>query len=235
MSAEYLVGTSGWNYPHWQGLFYPEGWPKARWLEYYATQFATVEVNATFYRTFQDQTYHRWRECAPQGFTYVLKAPRFITHRQYLEGVEDAIKRFWASASLLLQLAPNTPYDPERLRNALLAFGDPRRVAVEFRHARWLTEETQKLLREVGAAFCTADSPKTRLSDWLTSNVAYIRLHGRKRWYAYDYSAQELSEVADLAKRMAEQGAGKVYAFFNNDFEGCAPRNALALLEMLRG
>jgi uncharacterized protein YecE (DUF72 family) len=87
----------------------------------------------------------------------------------------------------------------------------------------------------LGAIFCTADSPKTRLSDWVTSDTAYIRLHGRQRWYSHNYSDQELVEIADLATKMTVQGAEKVYIFFNNDFEGYAPQNALALQKILRG
>ncbi|MFQ5772543.1 MAG: DUF72 domain-containing protein, partial [bacterium] len=184
--VQFLVGTSGWSYPHWQGPFYPNDWPKSRWFEYYSQKFKTVEVNATFYRTFKDQTYHKWRQRVSGDFSYVLKAPRLITHRKYLSDVKELIKGFWRSAALLenrlglilLQLAPGTPYDPERLRTALLNFDDPGKTAVEFRHKKWFTEETRDLLKEVGAVFCTADSPKTELMDWVTSDVAYIRLHG---------------------------------------------------------
>jgi uncharacterized protein YecE (DUF72 family) len=239
--AQFFVGTSGWSYPDWQGIFYPDDWPKRRWFEYYAQKFATVEVNATFYRTFKDQTYLKWREQAPQEFRYVLKAPRFITHRKHLKGAEEQIKRFWQSASLLetklglilLQLAPHTQYDPERLKNALLTFGDPSKIAVEFRHKKWYTEEIRDLLKEVGAVFCTADSPESELRDWTTSDTAYIRLHGREQWYAYDYSDQELHEIAALAKRLAEPGAKTIYIFFNNDVNGYAPKNALTILDML--
>lgn len=241
--VRYLVGTSGWSYPHWQGIFYPADHPKSRWFEYYAGKFSTVEVNATFYRFFKDQTYHNWRDKAPENFKYVLKAPRLITHRKYLKDAQEQIKEFWPLASLLedrlglilLQPAPSTPYDPDRLKKALLAFGDPRKIAIEFRHNRWLTEGTRELLQEVGSVFCTADSPKTELVDWVTSDIAYIRLHGRKQWYSYNYSAQELHEIADLTKRMTRLGAKRIYIFFNNDFEGHAPKNALTLLEMLKG
>ena len=242
MNTQIFVGTSGWSYPHWFGRFYPEDWPKTRWFEFYTQKFSTVEVNATFYRTFKEQTYHNWRELAPAGFRYVLKAPRFITHRKYLSDVENECRTFWNSAVLLenrlglilLQLAPNTPYEPERLRKALLAFDDPTKIAVEFRHSRWFTEETKSLLKEVGGVFCTADSPKTQLMDWLTSETAYIRLHGRTRWFAYDYSNDELREIAELARKMAASGAKLVFIFFNNDADGSAPRNALALMEMLK-
>ncbi|MDZ7267690.1 MAG: DUF72 domain-containing protein [candidate division KSB1 bacterium] len=242
MKAQFLVGTSGWTYPEWQGVFYPEDWPKRRWFEYYAGKFAAVEVNATFYRTFKDQTYHKWREQAPAAFRYVLKVPRVVTHRKRLKEVEAEIKNFWRSASLLedklglllLQLAPGMTYDPERLKTALLTFGDAGKVAVEFRDHRWLTGEVKDVLKETGAIFCAVDSPKSRPVDWVTAEVAYIRLHGRQRWYNYDYSTGELREIAALAGRLVESGAGTVYIFFNNSVHGYAAQNALALQTMLR-
>jgi uncharacterized protein YecE (DUF72 family) len=238
---KFLVGTSGWSYSHWKGVFYPQDLPQSKWFGFYAQRFGTVEVNATFYRTFKDETYRKWYENAPESFRYVLKTPRFITHRKYLVDAGESIKRFCESASLLkekfgmflLQLAPGTPYDPDRLKTALQAFENPGKVAVEFRHKRWLTEETRQLLRELGAVFCVVDAPKTELLDWVTSDSAYIRLHGREHWYSYDYSTRELHEIADLAKRMAESGANRVYVFFNNDLDGYAPKNALELMGML--
>lgn len=240
-NTRFFIGTSGWNYPHWKGLFYPEDCPKSHWFEFYSRHFTTVEVNATFYRRFKDQTYHQWRERVPPEFRYVLKAPRQITHRKYLVDVKQDIQEFWASASLLedrlglilLQLAPSTPYDPDRLRRTLLTFEDPGKVAVEFRHKRWLTREIEGLLKEIGSVFCSADSPKMKLVDWVTSETAYIRLHGRKRWYSHNYSKEELKEIAQLAREMVNKAATRVYIFFNNDFDGYAPRNALSLMQWL--
>lgn len=240
-STPYRIGTSGWTYDHWRGLFYPENLPKTRWFAHYAQTFDTVEINATFYRTFGESTYRKWREQAPEGFTYVLKAPKPITHYKFLQDVEADIRAFWESAALLsgklgmilLQLAPSTPYDPERLRAALRAFPDPARVAVEFRSERWLTDETRALLEESGACFCDADAPRAPLRGWLTGRTAYLRLHGRSRWYAHCYTDAELDEIAALARRHVEQGAERVYIFFNNDFEGYAPENAHALIQRL--
>jgi uncharacterized protein YecE (DUF72 family) len=238
----FYVGTSGWTYDHWKGCFYPEGLPKNRWFDFYSSRFPAVEVNATFYRTFKDQTYLNWRTRAPQGFGYVLKAPRIITHRKYLLDVKEDIKAFCRSSALLeerfemilLQVAPGTPYDLERLKKALMAFPDPGRVAVEFRNPHWLSPEMEALLRAVGTTFCNVDSPRQKLTDILTSDRAYLRLHGRKHWYSYHYSIGELEEIADLARKLADRGASRVYVFFNNDFEGYAPANAMTLLEMLR-
>ncbi len=238
---QFFIGTSGWVYHHWKGLFYPLELPQTRWFEYYTTHFSSVEINATFYRSFGEQTFVKWREKAPPGFRYVLKAPRVITHRKYLEGVEEDIARFWTSATrleerlgmILLQIAPGTPYEPARLHRALSAFPEPSKVAVEFRRKEWYSDEILALLRSMGATFCHADSPRTRLHEWLTSTVGYIRLHGRKRWYAYLYSDEELRQIARLAQGMVEAGAQNVYIFFNNDFEGYAPQNALSLKEIL--
>jgi uncharacterized protein YecE (DUF72 family) len=237
----FLIGTSGWSYAHWRGIFYPEQWPRRRWFEYYSGMFSTVEVNATFYRRFKDLTYHKWYDKAPEGFIYVLKAPRFITHRKYLLGVDKNIRAFSRSASLLrdklglilLQLSPRTPYDPERLQRAILTFGHPDRVAVEFRDTKWLTQETKDLLQQLGTTFCSADSPETPLLEWVTGKAAYIRLHGRKQWYSYNYSTEELEEIAALARQMAASGAQQVYIFFNNDTNGYAPVNALTLADIL--
>jgi uncharacterized protein YecE (DUF72 family) len=194
-SPVFYIGTSGWTYDHWKGCFYPVGLPKNRWFDFYASNFPAVEVNTTFYRTFKDQTYLNWRKRAPQGFGYVLKAPRVITHRKYLLDVKKDLKAFYRSSALLedrfemilLQVAPATPYDLERLKNALLAFPDPSRVAVEFRNHHWLNPEVETLLRAVGATYCNVDSPRQKLTEILTSDRAYLRLHGRKHWYSYNY------------------------------------------------
>ncbi|MBN2468171.1 MAG: DUF72 domain-containing protein [Deltaproteobacteria bacterium] len=236
-----LIGTSGWTYPHWKGVFYPEDVAQSRWFDYYTRQFLTVEINATFYRSFGESTYRKWRDRAPPGFKFVLKVPRFITHRKYLKDLEESINRFWESAVILedslglvlLQLAPHTPYDPERLRKALVAFGDPGNVAVEFRHKKWFTEEIKEMLKETRSVFCISDSPDTPLLAWATSETAYIRLHGRARWYDYDYSEQDFNEIAVFAGKVSRIGARTVYIFFNNDSCGYAPHNALSLMKIL--
>ncbi|MFQ5584276.1 MAG: DUF72 domain-containing protein, partial [Calditrichia bacterium] len=188
-----------------------------------------------------DQTYHNWQEKAPEGFRYVLKAPRIVTHRKYLKDANGDIRQFWRSVNLLrekfglilLQLAPATPYEPDRLKHALQTFADPSKIAVEFRKDVWFTDEIKNLLEQLSSVFCNADSPKTSLNDWLTSGTAYLRLHGRKKWYAYNYSNEELKEIAQLAIEYSGRGVKQVYIFFNNDFEGYAVKNAITLKEML--
>lgn len=237
----FFIGTSGWTYDHWKGRFYPHDLPKKSWFDYYVVKFSTVEVNATFYRSFKDQTYRNWHARAPSGFAYTLKAPQLITHHKYLIDTDEDIQAFYHSCALLgekfemilLQVAPNMPYDPARLHKALSAFPDPTRVAVEFRRAEWLNPDTLSMLRELGVTICNVDSPQQRLAGSLTSSRAYLRLHGRNNWYTYNYSHEELVQIAELSRELVQQGASRVYIFFNNDFEGYAPANALTLRSML--
>jgi uncharacterized protein YecE (DUF72 family) len=89
------------------------------------------------------------------------------------------------------------------------------------------------LLRTAGATICLVDSPQQNIVAYLTSDRTYLRLHGRKHWYAYNYSQDELTEIAELVRELARRGAEKVYIFFNNDFEGYAPANATILQRLL--
>ena len=144
--TQYFIGTSGWNYRQWRGVFYPQDWPQRRWLEYYAHQFPVVELNATFYRRFPDKTYEKWRDQAPEGFRYALKAPRAVSHRKDLRDSVDSIQEFCRSANLLkerlgpilVQVGPNTRVDPEALDRALAAFDSEHHLAVEFRNDDWI-------------------------------------------------------------------------------------------------
>ena len=178
-----------------------------------------------------------WGEKAPAGFRYVFKVPRLISHRKRLHDCQDLIEEFTGSVALtgdrfglaLLQLPPGLHQDLPRLETALRAFGDPRRVAVEFRHPSWLKADTRDLLERLGSSFVATDSPQGRPLDWLTGDYGYIRLHGRTRWYDYDYAPAEIEEIAALAEDMVARGAREVYVFFNNDTAAYAPGNAQAL------
>jgi len=239
--SRYYIGTSGWTYEGWRGDFYPTDLARTRWFEYYAHHFNAVEINATFYRSFKIETYQKWRFKATTGFRYALKAPRVITLRKMLVNTAQDILEFSTCAQqlgetlgmVLLQLAPNMALDFKRLRAALQSFHEPSQVAVEFRHSRWEAAETFELLQEMGVAYVCADSPKCTLQARLTGKRGYIRLHGRRVWYADDYSEAELHEIAALAHGMISQGAEAVYIFFNNDIGGYAHRNALKLKEII--
>jgi uncharacterized protein YecE (DUF72 family) len=238
----YQIGTSGWSYAHWHDQFYPKTIKKKDWFAYYVKKFSTVEINATFYHFFKDETYHHWYEQAPAGFQYALKIPRLITHRKYLKAVSRYINNFEKSARLLkeklglllMQLPPNMPYELNRLKNALAAFQDASKVVVEFRHSKWITDEAIDLLKQYNATFCCVDSSTFQLKDPIvTSNNAYIRLHGKDVGYDYHYTKADLMTLATFMKKLVKKGAKTVYVFFNNDGHAYAPNNALALKQRI--
>jgi len=104
---------------------------------------------------------------------------------------------------------------------------------VEFRHKRWFNQETANLLASIGAVFCNVDSPDQDLTEFLTAERAYLRMHGHDHWYTGKYSEKELENIASTAKRLANRGAKQIFIFFNNDFEGHAPANAQDIMKLL--
>ena len=232
------VGTSGYQYDHWRGLFYPSGLAKRRWFEYYASHFDSVEINNTFYQLPGEHTFDAWRAQAPEGFCFALKFSRYGSHLKRLKQPEDSIARFLGRAGrlgatlgpILVQLPPRWSPDLERLEAFLEAAPPERRFAVEFRDPRWLCEPVYGLLRRCGAALCVHDliegHPREITADWV-----YLRFHGER--YAGSYSHQFLAAAAarirrELARRL------DVYAYFNNDLGGHAVRNALDLRRYVR-
>src|SRR5579872_7068144 len=154
-SNKFLIGTSGWTYPDWKGLFYPKDLPKKSWFDYYQSHFPIVELNATFYRFFSDKAFIHWREQAKDDFKYIIKVNRTITHINYLKNSKRLIRLFCRKAALLedklalilLQLPPRMPYDLPLLKKTILSFDDPKKIVVEFRDKKWLTPETKALLK----------------------------------------------------------------------------------------
>ena len=159
------VGTSGYNYPEWRGTFYPEAFPAGKMFAYYAERFRTVEINYTFYRMPTEKLTTGWREQAPPGFMYTLKAPRRITHEQRLLNSGDTLNFFCDAArvlgphlaTLLFQLPPTYKCSLPRLEAFLELLPADIRCAFEFRHDSWLTDEVFALLTAHQAALCIAD------------------------------------------------------------------------------
>ncbi len=149
------VGTSGYNYPEWKGTFYPADLPASKMLAYYVERFRTVEINATFYRMPTAKTLAAWRDAAPDGFTFVLKAPQRITHMARLRDVDEPLRYFCETARtlgprlgpLLFQLPPNFKKAADRLGDLCAKLPPDLRAAFEFRHGSWFDEEVYALLR----------------------------------------------------------------------------------------
>jgi uncharacterized protein YecE (DUF72 family) len=236
------IGCSGWVYPHWREVFYPKGIPQRAWLAYYAEHFDTVEVNNTFYRLPKPAAVECWAEQSPPGFTFAVKVSRYLTHIKRLTMVEAGMKRFYEPLEaltsseklgpLLWQFPPNFQRDTERLSSALAELPQGRH-AFEFRHESWFTDEVYDLLREQGVALVIGDessrwtsTPLVRTADW-----TYLRFHHGSRGRHGNYSE---SELAKWARRIAQwRRDTEVYAYFNNDWEGNAIRNARLLKSKL--
>jgi uncharacterized protein YecE (DUF72 family) len=241
MAKPVHIGCSGWNYRDWRGAIYPEGLPARRWLERYAELFDTVEVNNTFYRLPSHSAVEGWVEQTPPGFVIALKASRYLTHvkrlREMRRGARryfDAIKPLAASSKMgpvLWQLPASFRRDDERLRGALVELPEARHC-FEFRHPSWFVPEVYELLRQHEVALVIGDDPERPFQTLeLTADWTYVRFHRGNRGRRGNYSKRELEQ---WKRRIASWRARvEVFAYFNNDWEAFAPRNALWLAERL--
>ncbi len=236
------IGTSGWSYAHWEDVLYPPGTPPAERLALYTSRFATAELNASFYRWPSDRTFTSWRRRLPEGFQLSVKASRGLTHAKRLYAPEAWVERIttaWHELGtrrgvLLVQLAPAHVRDDARLDYFLGLLPGWMRVAVELRHPSWHDDDVFSLLERHGAAYCVMSGAGLPCVLRTTGSFVYVRLHGPDRHHLYggSYSQDDLRWWAD---RIAEwrASARDVYAYFNNDGEGNAVRNAASLRELL--
>jgi uncharacterized protein YecE (DUF72 family) len=238
------IGTSGWVYPHWIGRFYPRELREPAWLAYYASRFATVEINRSFYRLPDREQFTAWAaeaEAARPGFIFAVKASRYLTHMRKLNAPEEGLSRLLTAAEglgaslgpLLYQLPPHWRVNPERLAR-FVALLPERRSAFEFRDPSWYTPEVQRILARRGCALVVAVGGALPTPSDLahTGPFGYFRFHNGQ--YGIGLSEDELRVWAD---RIAAAGADgrDVYAYFNNDPGGCAIHDALRLRELLAG
>jgi uncharacterized protein YecE (DUF72 family) len=226
------VGTSGFIYEHWRHRFYP---PSARGseLEQYARTFNTVELNVTFYRMPPGSTFRSWGVRVPEDFLFAVKASRYLTHVRRLKDPRPSVELLMDRAGelgshlgpILIQLPPDLEMDLPALEATLDAFPANIRLAVEPRHASWFVEDVRCALAERNAALCLADrrGPVTPL--WRTADWSYVRFHGGRAMPRSCYSAHALELWADrLAGLWGGDATG--FAYFNNDGNGCALRDA---------
>ncbi len=233
------VGTSGWSYDHWRGRFYPDDCTQDEWFDYYAERFDTVEVNNTFYNLPEESTFRAWREQCPEGFVYTLKANRYITHLKRLKDAPEPVERFLGRARglgdrlgpVLWQLPPRWHKNAERLEYFLGVIPDDVRHVFEFRDEEWFDDDILGLLDDAGASFCTHDMPGISVPRTATGSAAYVRFHGTDGKYEGTYSDDALREWAGWLARQHEEEGRDVYAYFNNDAEAHAPRDAVRLRE----
>jgi uncharacterized protein YecE (DUF72 family) len=239
------VGCSGWNYASWRDAFYARDLPASRWLEHYATVFDTVEVNNTFYRLPERSVFANWCARVPRTFLFAVKASRFLTHMKRLREPTEPLTRLFSRADalerhlgpVLYQLPGSFQIDLDRLDrflNALPRAWSSRRLqhVMEFRHPSWYVDETFQLLQRRRVALCLHDKDGSTITAPFVGPIVYVRFHGTSGRYSGSYPDRQLDA---WAKRLTDQirDGRRVYAYFNNDPNATAVRNALTLRRKL--
>ncbi|AYF74175.1 DUF72 domain-containing protein [Nocardia yunnanensis] len=237
-----FVGTSGWQYADWRGVFYPKGVGQRRWLEHYAQSFATVELNAAFYRPVKPTTFESWRTRTPDDFVMAVKASRVLTHYRRLLDFDIPLERSLEAARglgpklgpFLLQLPPTLPAEPERLDAVLAAIPAGVRVAVEPRHETWWTDEVRAVLKAHAATLCWADrldQPLTPL--WRTADWGYLRFH---EGTSDPRPLYDDAPLRDWVQRLGDtwDRDQDIFVYFNNDPNGAALHNAIRFADFAR-
>jgi len=221
--ANLFIGTSGWVYEDWSGIFYPEDLSSRERLRYFST-------------------YENWYDQTPKDFVFAVKASRFITHIKRLKDVKEAWETFIDNAlnlneklgPILFQFPPSFKADQEnvdKLEKFLRLVKNYRaRYAFEFRHKSWCEEKIYKVLKDYGAAWVIADSPSYPRAEVLTTDFVYVRMHGSKILFSSKYTKEELEKLAGKIKNWIR--CNDVYVYFNNDVSGFAVENARELLKM---
>jgi uncharacterized protein YecE (DUF72 family) len=233
------IGTSGWNYPHWKGVFYPDHLTHSQWLGYYSQYFRTVEINNTFYQLPDKRVFRRWYETVPAGFVFSVKVSRYITHMKKLKDPVQPVQILMDRVALLndklgpllFQLPPRWKNNPERLGCFLKLLPDNFKYAFEFRDDSWWNSVVAGMLEEKNAAFCIFELAGRQSPKWVTADFVYIRLHGPGNAYEGSYSNQALTAWAGTISDWQGKGLS-VYCYFDNDQQAFAVQNAQILKKM---
>ena len=240
MGGRAHIGTSGWSYPHWRGVFYPKNLRGEAWLGHYASLFGTVEVNNTFYQLPEASTFRHWYREVPRSFVFAVKGSRFLTHMKKLQAPRGALKRFLRRVTILkeklgpvlFQLPPRFKVNPERLADFTVLLPAEYRYAFEFRDPTWFTPEVYAILRKRNLGFCVFGLKDLPCPEVVTAHYVYLRFHGPGAKYAGRYSEAELKTWSRRIRGWLGEGLD-VYAYFNNDEHGYAVANAAHLRDLV--
>ena len=238
------LGCSGWDYRDWTDVFYKS--TDESKLRAYSRIFNTAEINSTFYSYPQPGIVFGWAKYTPPDFRFAVKLNRLMTHEKMLDmskGVQDDLRRFCELmkplkdsgklACILIQLPPSMKFRKDRIGSFLEILPSDFRFALEYRNETWLADEAHELLSDHKVATVVVDEPLLPPEVRLTSDIAYVRWHGRgeKMWYNYRYSREELAEWVPKIEEMSQEA--EVYGYFNNHYHGYAPGNCIDILDML--
>ncbi|ETR76391.1 hypothetical protein X566_17890 [Afipia sp. P52-10] len=236
------IGTSGWHYASWKGIFFPRGLMIRHQLPYYATQFSTTELNGVFYRMPEAKTVANWRDSTDDDFIFAWKASRFITHWKRLsDGSQDSVALMTSrlavlgekAGPILFQLPPNFASNQDRLASFIKHLPKQHRYSFEFRHPSWYAPNTLRVLSDANIALCLSDHHHAPAPWQRTADFVYIRGHGPGGRYKGRYPDATLADWTRRIRSWKRQGYD-VYVYFDNDQKSAAPKDASKLKLMMQ-
>ncbi|MXV53115.1 DUF72 domain-containing protein [Pedobacter sp. HMF7647] len=236
-----FVGCSGFYYPEWKGVFYPEESKKKDWLHYYARHFQTLEINNTFYRFPELKTFEEWYKKSPDNFLFSVKVPRIITQYRRFNDCSELIQSFYNLAAaglmeklgcILFQLPPSMAYSEQLLHKIINSLDLTFKNVVEFRHVSWYIPKVYEELKKANVAFCGVSYPTLSNKVTATASFLYYRFHGVPELYKSAYSNEELQNVASA---IITANLNEAWVYFNNTMNVEAIQNALTLEKILEG
>jgi uncharacterized protein YecE (DUF72 family) len=242
VAGEVQIGTSGWHYKHWRGVFYPQELPSTKWLDYYSQRFHTVEINNSFYRLPSEAAFDAWRDSTPAEFRFAVKGSRYLTHMKKLKEPDAGLQKFLPRAQrlgaklgvVLFQLPPFWEVSVERLEAFLQALPRAVRYTFELRNPSWHTAEVYRILQRYNAAYCIYELAGFQTGLEITADFTYIRLHGPGSKYKGSYEEAALEQWAKRINSWRND-LQAIFVYFDNDEAAYAAFNALALKTKVEG
>ncbi|MCX8995487.1 DUF72 domain-containing protein [Rhizobiaceae bacterium BDR2-2] len=227
-----IIATAAWSIPKTVAdRFAREGSGLTR----YASVFAGVEINSTFYRRHKPSTFARWAESVPGSFRFSVKIPREITHVRAMKDIRERFDIFLEDIAplgekrgpLLFQLPPSLAFDPDEMETALKTIrnADQGMIVIEVRHKSWRPDEAVALLRKYSVDRVLADPAPVWSAETFTDPPRYVRLHGKPKIY---YSRYTDEEIRSFSRRLASDS----WCVFDNTASGAAIENALTMLAL---
>lgn len=236
---DWKIGCSGFHYPDWKGIFYPDDLPQRKWFEYYCGHYNTVELNVTYYRFPRVEVLRKWYARSPGGFSFSVKAPRHITHFKRFRDAQRMLLDFNEAVReglrdklgfVLFQFPSSFAYEPASLERITAMLDPSVRSALEFRHDSWWNDDVFAALSQANIAFCGMSHPGLPDTVVRTTDALYYRFHGVPHLYTSAYTTGNLEQVARAMQRSGT--ATEAWVYFNNTADGHAVTNARQFQEI---